>query len=259
MPCAYARSGRSRTPCSKSAASTAAACRPSLDPVSGSRIGNPGPRDDQIVIPGVADGVALRRALPAVVGEQPDLSVPGRRLRVDDVVMRLVDHQPGRLPGLGDPQPDRAVPVISAVVPVPAADLDVHLKRHPLVRFVWNPATLSFQRLVTAVLAAAAVVHLGGAALVGVLDHDLELGAGVHGLPGPVALADDGLLPSASALVERVQELLGESLAPLDVELLAFAELDREVVGEVLPEAAGGIRSRIGRNLEAQRAGAGRL
>ena len=77
--------------------------------------------------------------------------------------------------------------------------------------------------------------------------------------PLHVSGSDDGLLPSASALVERVQKLLGESLAPLDVELLALAELDREVVREVLPEAAGGIRSGIGGDLEAQRAGAGRL
>jgi hypothetical protein len=62
---------------------------------SGCRIGDPGPRDDQLVVPGVRGRVALSGVLAGVVGEQPHLAVSGREVvAVRDVIARLVDLEP---------------------------------------------------------------------------------------------------------------------------------------------------------------------
>src|SRR5262249_40885931 len=154
-----------------------------------------------------------------------------------EVVSRLIHREPGALPGLGHPQSNRTVSVISAIVAVPGSDLDCDLERHPLVRLVAYAAHLLIQHLIAAVLTTATVVHLGSPPLIGVLHDDFELCAGIRRLFGAVPLADNGLFPAAAFAVGRVQKLWREALAPLHEEFLALAELRAEIVGEVLPEA----------------------
>jgi hypothetical protein len=96
--------------------------------------------------------MVLLGAFPRGIWEKPHLAVLRGRIFVGQIIpvsgtrdayaeetdrfRAQVNNKPRRPTFAGDPKLDRAVGMVAAVVPIPGADLDVKLKKHPFVRRV---------------------------------------------------------------------------------------------------------------------------
>src|SRR5713101_1285115 len=192
------------------------------------RIGDLGPRDDQLVVPGVGDWIRHGRVFTGMVGKQPDFAVQlaGRAVGVrGEVVRPPVEDLYRRLPFTGDPQ----VYVAVLKLPIhPRAEYDVLLEGHPFIREVGEAvsrrrkiarragvplrveaegrrhgilqlevtgAVRLLERIVGAVggRTGAGVVHLREAALEGVLDDQLQSRTGTEAI-GRIGRSAPGLV-----------------------------------------------------------------
>ena len=112
------------------------------------------------------------------------------------------------------------------------------------------------------------VVHLGKTARVGVLRNGFqsstrgvtETAGGVgRGATRFIAGSDNGLFPSSTSRIDRVDEFGRETLTPLNVKLGVSTKLSRQIVGKIREVGAGAVGTGIGRDGEFQRAATGTL
>ena len=80
------------------------------------------------------------------------------------------------------------------------------------------------------------MVHLRRAELAHVRDNDLELCTAGGIEPWAITLANDDLFPSKTVLIVGIEKFWGKTLAPLNVKLISFTQLDREIICKIQRE-----------------------
>jgi hypothetical protein len=109
------------------------------------------------------------------------------------------------------------------------------LKGHPLISDVLPSST---ERFIPSILSTATMVHLRESRLINILDNELELSAPGGEDPWTVPLTNCKLFPAIPSLIKGGQEIMRETLSPLNVELVSFTKLNGEIVSKVDFETA---------------------